>query len=506
MTEPLLLGQKEALQVNEDDRRCLASADMILAPHEPARRYLAGRYGANKVHVVPPGVDVDAFDWEEGPAPAGPPRVLYLGSLAPGRGVRVLLRAWYDVSRQSDARLVLAGRSSPEFTRSLQGAMQDSAIAKSVEYLGEVEHEQVAALIAGATVCVAPGAVELGAEPLGLFPTKLLEYLACKRAVVAPARSSVTLIMRDEEHGLLFEPGQPEQLAQQLLRLLGDARLRERLANTGYQMVRSAHTASKSRRELRAAYDWLAAQPDWRERFMSDGDASSIGISLTSPGEASPGTDWDPTWMMSGADGGLDDDITTTSELGEEGPGEVTKVEQHPLAPHAEELAGARPGRREKRDTLTDIRDDEEGARPPGESSVPVPVRTGTLPGIENRFVAGELDIPAPGPVGAAASASPSFVGPVIGFEEVDIGNPTVFVDDMELLEEEDSKTTVTAPPAAGAPVRPRGKRRGPSTPPPLPPGVKGARPTQARPAKESAGAGPAGKDGTGGSETKPSE
>ena len=43
--------------------------------------------------LSPPGVDVDRFDWDEPPT-SGPPRILYAGSIDPGRGVRVLSARW----------------------------------------------------------------------------------------------------------------------------------------------------------------------------------------------------------------------------------------------------------------------------------------------------------------------------------------------------------------------------------------------------------------------------
>src|SRR5690606_2295383 len=135
------------------------------------------------------------------------------GALTPGRGVRVLLRAMLDVAARCVAQLALAGRATPEFFASLESAVRDLKLHGRVQLLGEVAHEDVPALIAAATVCVAPGAIDLGPKSLALYPTKLLEYMACQRAVVAPNRSTVAMLVRDEQHALLFEPGQPIELA-----------------------------------------------------------------------------------------------------------------------------------------------------------------------------------------------------------------------------------------------------------------------------------------------------
>src|SRR5439155_7105616 len=73
---------------------CLERADLIVVPTETARAHLdRGGFGG-RVAVVPPGVDIDHFDWE--PAALFPPPrpiLLYAGRIAPGRRVRLLLEA-----------------------------------------------------------------------------------------------------------------------------------------------------------------------------------------------------------------------------------------------------------------------------------------------------------------------------------------------------------------------------------------------------------------------------
>jgi hypothetical protein len=114
---------------------------------------------------------------------------------------------------------------------------------------------------------VAPTAAELSPRPTTVFPTKILEYMACKRAVVAPRVGTVTMLMRDRQHGLLFNPGDASSLTTQLARLLSDEDLRDRLARGGYDMIRRTHSASATRRAVRRAFSWLATQGPWSEKW-----------------------------------------------------------------------------------------------------------------------------------------------------------------------------------------------------------------------------------------------
>jgi glycosyltransferase involved in cell wall biosynthesis len=254
-------------QYGRDEEACLLAADMVLAPTPAAVKSLQGRGKPERVMLSPPGVDVDRFDWDEQPK-GGPPRIVYVGSIDAGRGIRVLLRAMVAIAREVEARLVLAGTFAPKFEANLTQGIRELGLEGKVEVLGAVDHDQLPALIATATVCVVPGAADLVPNPTALYPTKILEYMACKRAVVAPKRATVEQVVENNREALLFEPGDPIDLARKVLRLLGEAPLRDRIAQLAYERVRRDHTASAARRALRTAYTVLS------DRFEIENDAS----------------------------------------------------------------------------------------------------------------------------------------------------------------------------------------------------------------------------------------
>jgi glycosyltransferase involved in cell wall biosynthesis len=254
--EPLLDPELDA-QYSRDEEACILAADLVLAPTPAAVKALQARGRTLPVMLSPPGVDVDRFDWDD----AGKrdiPRILYSGSIDPGRGVLVLLRAMASIVRETDARLVLAGPMvSPKFEAALRDRIRELGLADKVEILGAVDHDQLPALIATASVCIVPAAADLTPNPGVVFPTKLLEYMACKRAVVAPRRETVTMVVENGREALLFEPGDPIDLARKVLRLLGEPALCNRIAEAGYERVRRDFTASAARRHLRNAYQVL---------------------------------------------------------------------------------------------------------------------------------------------------------------------------------------------------------------------------------------------------------
>nr|MBA2539505.1 glycosyltransferase family 4 protein [Deltaproteobacteria bacterium] len=232
-----------------------------------AVKALQNRGKPERVMLSPPGVDVDRFDWDEQPK-GGPPRILYVGSIDAGRGIRVLIRAMVAIAREVDARLVLAGTFAPRFEPNLAQGIRELGLENKVEVLGAIDHDQLPALIATSTVCVVPAAADLTPNPAVIYPTKILEYMACKRPIVAPRRETIAQVVENNREALLFEPGDPIDLARKVLRLLGEPALRDRLAQNAYERVRRDFTASAARRALRAAYTVLA------DRFEIETDAA----------------------------------------------------------------------------------------------------------------------------------------------------------------------------------------------------------------------------------------
>jgi hypothetical protein len=168
------------------------------------------------------------------------------------------------VIRRVEARLIVAGHITSAFRESLTQAIDDLGMSDHVAIIGEVPHAMMPELIARATICVAPTAPESRSQPMATLPTKLLEYMACRRAVIAPRRGTTAAVIDSGVNGLLFTPGDPGDLAHKLLRLIDEPALRLAMADAGYQMVRWQHTASAVRRSLRKAYEALLSQESWQ--------------------------------------------------------------------------------------------------------------------------------------------------------------------------------------------------------------------------------------------------
>src|SRR5688572_25395200 len=62
--EPRAADAELAARLADEERRCLERADMVLVPTSRGRQHLLERgLDPQRAFVVPPGVDVDHFDW-----------------------------------------------------------------------------------------------------------------------------------------------------------------------------------------------------------------------------------------------------------------------------------------------------------------------------------------------------------------------------------------------------------------------------------------------------------
>lgn len=188
---------------------------------------LAGVVGVNEdlaarfAHRGQQTVSVTNAPWASAypvPPPATEPVVLYTGGLGPQRGLPVMKEAFPQVTHPG-ARLILAGPGDA-------GDLPDG-----VEWVGVVDHSEVAGLLARAAVAWIP--LQVHGNYARAVPTKLVEAMASARPVVASDFGRMAHMVRTYECGLLVTPDDPTAHAAAIDRLLGDPELAARLGANG---------------------------------------------------------------------------------------------------------------------------------------------------------------------------------------------------------------------------------------------------------------------------------
>jgi glycosyltransferase involved in cell wall biosynthesis len=190
-----------------------ALADDLRARHGPRER----------VAVVPDGARLSsAADAELPIGEPSDPVVAYAGHLYAWKGVDVLLEALALVPNARG--LIVGGHAEEPDLGRLQALARQLDIADRVTFTGMVEPARVRELLRGATVLALPNPASAISTRF-TSPLKLFEYMAAGRAIVASDLPSIREIVHHGVDALLVAPGDANDLADALRRLLGDPAL-----------------------------------------------------------------------------------------------------------------------------------------------------------------------------------------------------------------------------------------------------------------------------------------
>lgn len=169
------------------------------------------------------------------PPKAGEPwRVCYVGQLYPLQGVDLLIRALTLLPPEVVVDII-GGR--PEQIEALRHLAEREGVAQRVVFHGFVPPAEVADKAAAAHLFVAPCRAEK--KMPFVAHTKLYEYLALGRPVVAADLPSVREEIVDGVTGVLFRPDDPAALAAAIKRVMADPGLSVDMAGRGRAQARN---------------------------------------------------------------------------------------------------------------------------------------------------------------------------------------------------------------------------------------------------------------------------
>jgi len=175
-----------------------------------------------------------------------PERILCPGRLHPSKGQEALIRALPAVLREAPGvEVVFAGGGTER--EALERLARELGIGETVTFTGALPRADLLRAMAEAAVVVVPSRDEA-------FGLVNIEAMAMGTPVVASRVGGIPEIVRDGVDGLLFEPGNAEELAERLMRLLKDEELRADMGRNARQRFLAEFESS---RVVKRQADWL---------------------------------------------------------------------------------------------------------------------------------------------------------------------------------------------------------------------------------------------------------
>ena len=208
-------------------------ADHIVTVTKVLKDYLVGSgLDPDAITVVPNGVDLALFEPNVSMSKAsalkrmhglGSFKVIgFVGSLVSSHGLCSILDALVIMGhRGAKVKAVLVG-SGPESGR-LRRAAVEKGIPKQVLLAGSVPHSDVPSWVSVFDIALKPDSA------FWSCPIKIMEYMAMRKAIVAPDIPAIREMLIDGQDGLLISSSDPQALADAVLRLLADPTLMQQL-------------------------------------------------------------------------------------------------------------------------------------------------------------------------------------------------------------------------------------------------------------------------------------
>lgn len=160
--------------------------------------------------------------------------LLYVGRLTHDKGVHTCIQAMGILRNHMPDRsvnLIIVGSGDIEYETYLENLAISVQVRDRVIFMGSLPKEELPEIYRKADIILFPS---IWPEPFGRV---LIEAMAAGVPVIGTAVGGAAEILYDEENALLFPPGDPAALASQIVRLIDNPDLRQKIVGAGRKIA-----------------------------------------------------------------------------------------------------------------------------------------------------------------------------------------------------------------------------------------------------------------------------
>lgn len=193
--------------------------------------FIAQAADAMVIHL---GIDIEKYPFRE--TCAHPQRLLYVGQIVPHKGVHTAVEALKTVVQEGnhkDVTMTIAGGTvMPDYEAKLKKLIGSLDIEEHIRFTGPMARETIAAIYKEHDILIFPSIWD---EPLGMVP---LEAMASGLAVIGTGAGGSSEILNNDINALTFPKEDAGSCATQILRLITDKELYDRIRRQGRRTIK----------------------------------------------------------------------------------------------------------------------------------------------------------------------------------------------------------------------------------------------------------------------------
>ena len=228
-------------------------ADVIIVISEWEEKLINNEgFNFRRMELIPPGINLEEFEHTEFNVfekykLIDRKVVLFVGRIAYIKGIDVLIKAAPHVLKKDpDTVFFIIG---PDFgeKNKLELIIKDMNLEKNFIFAGELSRKEIISAYKNASIFVLPSRYEA-------FGIVLIEAMASKLPIVATDCSAIPYVIKDGKNGLLFSIDDSNELAEKIILLLENNRLKNEIIANGFKIVKEKYNWEKSVTKLEKIY------------------------------------------------------------------------------------------------------------------------------------------------------------------------------------------------------------------------------------------------------------
>lgn len=173
----------------------------------------------------------------------------FIGRLSKEKGVHIAIDAFKTLSLLDSSDLTLKVIGDGPLRKALTESVKMSGVDRYVEFVGRQSFDDCMQLLRGARFLVIPSVCYEG------FPMTVVEAFACGKPVIASNLGSLAELVEDGRTGLLFEPSNPQDLANKMRWMIEHKDACIEMGKNARKVFEEKYTAEKNFKILMNIYN-----------------------------------------------------------------------------------------------------------------------------------------------------------------------------------------------------------------------------------------------------------